>query len=90
MNINGEKSLRVEGSVVVFPVQDLVVVVFGGVLDSLVLWLDEPVPLCPAGVLLLQVALFVGVSLLEADQFVEVCEHVNEDAGLLAFRQKVV
>lgn len=79
-----------EGSVIIFPVEHLVVVVFSGAFDPLVLRLDEPVPLRPARILLFHVPLLIRVSLLEPYQLVQISQHVYEYAGLLPFGQKVI
>lgn len=70
-------------SIILFPVQDLAsLVVFLCTFDSPILWFHEPVPLSPGGVLDFLVPLFVGVSLFEVDEFVEISEHIDEDAAV--------
>lgn len=53
-----------------------------GTLDPSVLWLDETIPISPLRVVDLYIPLLVGVSLLKADEFVEICQHVDEYAAI--------
>ena len=79
-----------KSSVIIFPVEHFVVVILCGALDSFVLGFNESVPFGPAWILLFEISLFIGVPLLIADKLIEVCEHVDEDTGFLAFSQKIV
>lgn len=51
-------------------------------LNPSVLRLHEPIPFSPLRILHLHAPLLIGVPLLEADEFVEVCEHIDENTAV--------
>lgn len=65
-----------------FPVENFSLFVLLGTFDPPVLWLDEAIPVSPLGVVDLYVPLLVGVSLFKTDEFVEICQHVDENAAV--------
>jgi hypothetical protein len=72
-------------SIIILPIKHLIIIILCGTFDAFILRLYESVPLCPAGILLFKGPLLIGISLFIANQFIEICEHVDKDAGLLAF-----
>jgi len=74
-----------------FPVENLSsFVIFLSTLDSSIFWFNKPVPISPIWVFHLHVPLLVRISLLETDKFVEVSEHVNEDATVYLSGEEVL
>lgn len=78
-------------SLIVLPVEDfLALLVLPHILDSLVLWLHESVPLRPLGMLCFLVLLLVRVTLVECHQLVQVREEVYEQTALLTLPEEVL
>lgn len=50
-------------------------------LDTSVFGLHETIPFSPMRILDFDVALFVGISLFETDEFVQVGQHVDENSA---------
>ena len=51
-------------------------------LNPSVLGLDKAIPFSPLGILHLHASLLIGIPLLKADEFIEVCQHVNENTAV--------
>ena len=57
-------------SIIILPIQHLIIIILGRTLNPLILGLDKLIPLSPVRVLLLEGTLFVGVPLFKAHEFV--------------------
>jgi len=65
-------------------------VIFLHILDPPVLGYNKAIPVGPIGVLHLHIPVFICIPLLEADEFVEIGEHIDEHTALVLAPEEVL